>query len=162
MKSSFAFILIGLSLFTITACADKETVVTPSSPASEIERQEPVLILEKPSSIKNLFENFNKEFSSSSIQQNTAFKWQSEEKSLLLNGFRIRLDDTALNAQNIEDFFLKETFIINTANSDQTDKSWKQGYEKKNIVCMIQGQNGNIERNTRDINVNCADIDEVI
>jgi hypothetical protein len=162
MKKLLTSIIIGVSLLSLNACSSAEQATPDFDTSSKQTDETTANKTEKNKDIDILFSNFSEHFSADAIFQATAFQWKKGTTSHIMNGFRLKLSQSQITSTQIEKFFVEENFETNPDNNDQTDKEWSQGHKRDNIICLVQGRNGDTEKNTRDIIVNCSEEDSMI
>lgn len=153
------------SLVFITACAENSQDLQSSDGMRNnqvTENSAEVLLKEKPESIASIFEDFEKSFAVDSVQQNTAFSWKIGSRSQLFDGFRMKFDQVSISSGEINTHLLSKNFEQDNANTENTEQGWTRGYRNADIICLVQGMNGDPEKNTRDILLNCAETDQAI
>jgi hypothetical protein len=161
MKRLFTSFII-ISLVLVTACnAEQEKGNNNNTSGGSAEENVEIVLKEKPKVIEDLFLDISEAFSIEAIQQNTAFAWKKGNTSQLFDGFRLKAEDSKADAATVSEFFTKD-FEIDESNTKEDESGWSQGYRNENLLCLIQGMNGNQDAGTRDLIINCAETDQQV
>jgi len=76
-----------------------------------------------------------------SFRQSTAFFWNVGEgdEQKLVEGKRVKARDISPEQDRTADFFAQNGFVAVSQNTEQSDESWKKGYQDEDMVCLVNG-----------------------
>lgn len=148
MKYSHFALSISL-VFFLTGCGSTAREET-QTPSSEHSIPAPV------SAINQLFDEISEDLDPSGVLQATAFFWNTSKNERLVQGHRLKIQQSSSTASDIDAFFTERNYRQVPENTENSDSSWRKGYLKEDLGCVIEGRNGRSESNTRDIVISCS------